>query len=515
MQFLIFFKVQIGENTDMKPIMPQLNSSSDKPLYIQLYEYLRTGIFAGDIQVGEKLPSLRRLAKDLGLSVTTVEQAYNQLLVEGYVVSRPKSGYYAAQVTRTRSSSVVPSASEGGSGDAPSGTVPPAAGFDFQNYPFEEPRYRFDMDSFDFVKWKKCMAAVLNERPDLLLYESDPQGERVLRYEISRYIYTSRGVRCTPDQIVIAAGTQQLTNHLARILRRMNIGHVATEDPGYLPVQNIFRDQGFSITRVPVAEDGIAIEKLPVNIPCAVYVCPQNQFPTGAVMPVGRRYDLLEWARQGDSIILEDDYDSELRYFGRPVPALQGLDESGEHVVYLGSFSSTLFPAIKISYMVLPTRLAEIFRSFMRSYDQTCSKCEQLTLAMFMERGYYYTNIRKMRNLYASKLQAILAVLRRFAAGIVTPLNTRSGINLMLVVDTEALTGGPSGDSVPAAPGSKDASALSALAASIGLNVTPVTGLKLKAPERQCALTLYYNQIPLADIDSSIQQMLELWRTAG
>ena len=472
----------------MKPILPELINSSDNPLYIQLYDYLKAEILSGAIAAGEKLPSLRRLARDLGLSVTTVELAYQQLLVEGYVASRPQSGYYVTKAAGARA------AGPGG----PDG--PLRAPVSFEDYPFEEPKFWCDTGSFDFVKWKKCMAAVLNERPDLLLFESDPQGEGMLRHEISRYIYTSRGVQCTPDQIVIAAGTQQLTNHLARILRRMGIDHVATEEPGYLPVQNIFQDLGFSLTRVPVAEDGITIEKLPVNIPCAVYVSPQNQFPTGAVMPAERRYALLDWARENRSIILEDDYDSELRYFGRPVPALQGLDEEGTHVGDFGSFSSTLFPAIKISYMVLPPHMADIFRSFMSSYDQTCSKCEQLTLAMFMERGYYYTSIRKMRNLYAAKLQAVLTALRKYAKGFVTPLNTRSGINIILQVNAPAEED----------PGAR-AAELRNRAAALSLNVAPVTGLSPSDGEN-LYMTLYYNQIPLEEIDGCIQKLIDSWQ---
>ena len=142
-----------------------------------------------------------------------------------------------------------------------------------------------DPASFDFEKWEKCMTEVLEESPDLLLTESDKQGEPSLRSEIARYLYQSRGVVCTPQQVIVSAGAQQLVNHLAKILKLMDIEHVCTEDPGYTPVRSIFRDWGFSISNVPVKEDGIAIEKLPTNIRTAAYVCPQNQFPTGAVMP--------------------------------------------------------------------------------------------------------------------------------------------------------------------------------------------------------------------------------------
>jgi GntR family transcriptional regulator/MocR family aminotransferase len=458
----------------MKPISLELHNSSDKSLYIQLYDYLKDEITCGNMAAGEKLPSLRSVSKTLAISITTAEMAYNQLLVEGYIISRPQSGYYVAKLSVA--SAGVPSAVET---------------LDFDSYPFEEARYKYDLSSFDFVKWKKCMSRVLNEYSSLLLYESDPQGEKVLRFEISKYVYSSRGVICTPDQIVISAGTQQLTNHLSRIMRRMSINHVATEDPGYLPVQNIFRDHGFAITKIPVASDGIAIEKLPVNIPSAVYVSPSNQFPTGSVMPVGRRYQLLDWAWANNSIILEDDYDSELRYFGRPVPALQGLDKNS-NVVYFGSFSSTLFPAIKISYMVLPKKMAEIFSQIKSDYDQTCSKEEQLTLAMFMEKGYYYTGIRRLRNLYAQKLQAALAAFGRYAAGFVTPLNTSSGINITLRVTTK-----------------KRPEELCSKAASISLHVAPVASL---TDQDTAALIFYYNQIPLGEIDSSIREMIRIWQ---
>jgi GntR family transcriptional regulator/MocR family aminotransferase len=460
----------------MKPISVELHNSSGKSLYIQLYDYLRNEIICGNMTEGEKLPSLRSISKTLGVSITTAEMAYNQLLVEGYVISRPQSGYYIAKLS-------INAAAESSDGQEV---------VDFDNYPFDMARYKYDLSSFDFVKWKKCMSKVLNEYSQLLLFESDPQGEPVLRFEISKYVYSSRGVICKPDQVVISAGTQQLTNHLSRIMRRMSIDHVATEDPGYLPVQNIFRDHGFAITKIPVADDGIAIEKLPVNIPSAVYVSPSNQFPTGSVMPIGRRYQLLDWAWANNSIILEDDYDSELRYFGRPVPALQGLDKNS-NVVYFGSFSSTLFPAIKISYMVLPQKMAEIFREIKDDYDQTCSKEEQLTLAMFMEKGYYYTGIRKLRNLYSQKLQAVLTTFNKYAGEFVTPLNTSSGINITLKVKTR----------VPPEE-------LCSKARSLSLHVAPVASL---TDQDTAALIFYYNQIPLDEIPSSIESMIKAWRS--
>lgn len=461
----------------MKPISLQFDHNSGSALYVQLYQYLRLEIIQGNISAGEKLPSLRRLSKDLGISITTTELAYNQLLVEGYVTSKPQSGYYVAQVA----------------GGAALTSSTRDDELEFAKYTFEESAYKYDLSCFDFNKWKKCSAKVLNEYSHLLLFESDPQGEAALRFEISKYVYKSRGVIADPDQIVIGAGTQQLTGHLCRIMRKMNIGHVATEDPGYVPVQNIFRDHGFAITKVPVESDGIKIDKLPTNIPSAVYVSPSNQFPTGSIMPVGKRYRLLEWAKENNSFILEDDYDSELRYFGKPVPALQGLDKDSR-VVYLGSFSSTLFPAIKISYMVLPKEMTPIFHAIKSDYTQTCSKTEQLTLALFMEEGLYYTNIRKLRNLYAQKLQVALTALGKYGGGIAQPANkTNSGINIILKVRTK-----------------KSPEVLCDEAKSIGLNVLPVASL---TDQDTAALIFYYNQIPLEEIDGLVYEMITKWTT--
>ena len=474
----------------MKPIFLEQNSNNERFLYLQLYDTIKQQILTGEMKSGEKLPSLRTLSRDLDLSITTAELAYNQLLVEGYIISKPKSGYYIAEISPL---SAVSSGAEKAGDAAPvtpvsSGSVslfPEMGGFTFQ-----PSAYITDSSCFDFVKWKKCAARVFNEYSDLLLFESDPQGEAALRFEIAKYLYASRGVTASPERIVVGAGTQQITSHLSRILLKMGIRLVSLEAPGYLPVQSMFRDAGFTISHIPVARDGIEIAKLPTNIPSAVYVNPSNQFPTGAVMPIGRRYEILDWAAENNSVVIEDDYDSELRYFGKPVPALQGLD-SRSCVVYLGTFSSTLFPAVKISYMVLPENMAEIFRSIKHQYTQTCSKSEQLTLAFFMEDGYYYTGIRKLRSLYSQKLQTVLQSFAVRGKGIITPIDTHSGINLTVKVRS-----------------AKKAEQLCEEAKSLGLQMVPLSEI----PDQETsALIFYYSQIPLAQIDSLIHELTVLW----
>lgn len=471
----------------MKPFVSIEKGNSDASIYIQLYRHIKSEILGGTLQVGEKLPSLRKLAQESDISVTTVGQAYEQLLTEGYIISRPQSGYYVAEIPTAAITKKDQSAS---------------ASPEFDDFTFDRGKFLYDLDTFDFLKWKKCNARVLTEYADMLLFESDVQGEPALRFEICKYLYSSRGVSASPEQVVIGAGSQQLTSHLARILSRMGIDMICTEDPGYLPIQNVFRDSGFGIAKIPVTENGIMIEKLPVNIPSAVYVSPANQFPTGSVMPIGVRYKLLEWARDNGSIILEDDYDSELRYLGKPIPALKGLDES-DCVVYFGSFSATLFPAIKISYMILPEKMVRIFNSIKADYTQTCSKAEQLTLALFMEDGYYYTNIKKLRKLYAQKLDC--AENAFLSCPFVDVINTKSGLNMMLAVHSE-----------------KSPKELCSIGKAMGLRIYPLehlektnVGSETEATDKNKKrfLIFYFNQIPLDKIDSCIHDLVKAWRS--
>ncbi len=478
----------------------EIKHNSGKSLYVQLYDYLKKEISEGRIETGERLPSLRSMASDVGMSVTTVKMAYEQLMTEGYLISRPQSGYYAAQGAVVKNNRKSPKEQDGKESRRES-----IAG----THKGDSTRLSWDPESFDFVKWKKCMSAVLNETPELLLSEGDRQGEPALREEIAGYLYKARGVICSQEQVVISAGTQQLINHLARILRMMDIEHVSVEDPGYMPVRSIFRDWGFSMNSIPVRGDGIVIESLPVNIRTAVYVSPQNQFPTGAVMPISRRHDILEWAEANDSIIIEDDYNSELRYTGMPIPALQGIDHSGR-VVYLGSFSSTLFPAIRISYMVLPEDMVKLYESMRNNYDQTCSKTEQLTLAEFMRRGYFHTNLRRVRKLYSSKLRETLEAIKEYGSegSFLTAENTQSGINIILKLNTHtrAIAQGKRGEARAAEIRREMADRLIRTAAEAGIKVNSIEQLD---SDGQMYLALYYNQIPLGSIRNAVKTMIE------
>lgn len=457
----------------MKAFFLDFNRDCKVPLYIQLYRKLKEEITSGTIPTGEKLPSIRHMARNLDVSVTTVKEAYNQLLVEGYVSSRPHSGFYVLK---------IPELVKGKGKTKVYNT-------DFSQFSFEPAKHLSDLSSFDFKKWKKCMTRIFNDYPEQLLLAGDVQGEPVLRHEISKYLFSSRGVEADPEKIVIAAGMQQLTQYISQILKKMDIDYLSTESPGYAPIKNIFRDHGFTIGEIPVTKDGIRLDLLPKNVPSAVYVNPSNQFPTGAVMPIGNRYQLLDWAEDNRSIILEDDYDSELRYFGNPVPALQGLVKNSR-VVYLGSFSSTLFPAIRISYMVLPEEMAKIFQTIKDDYTQTCSKTEQLTLALFMEDGHYYTNIKKLRKLYSRKLQILMDAFAKYGDSSVIPEYTKSGLNMLISVKTK-----------------KTATLLCREAESLGIRMEPA---EIDTVPGLVPLIIYYNQIPLEKIDELVKQLVSV-----
>lgn len=466
----------------MKSIIPSLNENLPIPLYLQLYEYIKNEIIAGNILPNEKLPSLRGLSKVLNLSITTVESAYNQLVVEGYISSRPQSGYYVNSISIAHAHYSDSESNEN-------------EDLIFSSKETADHKY-YDLSCFDFVKWKKCINKIVNEYPHLLLEESSPQGEEALRLQISRYVYQSRGVKCVPDQIIIGAGTQQIMGLLCLVLNMMGMRYIGFEDPGYLPVRKVFLDRGFDISYISIEKNGINLSDLRNSLCTAVYVSPSNQFPMGYVMPIAKRYELLEWAYENNGIIIEDDYDSELRYFGKPVSALQGLDKK-EKVVYLGSFSSTLFPSIKISYMILPKPMMNICKTVISSYNQTCSKTEQLTLALYMKKGMYQTNIKKIRKQYSQKAYLTTDCINKTMAGFVKILNNTSGIHMLIEVKSK-----------------KSAEELCCEALRLGIETVPITKYTMKNYENSgnCVLIMYYTRIPLKDIPKAIEELSKIWK---
>lgn len=466
----------------MKAIIPELNKKTSQPIYVQLYNYIKDGIKNNEFKGGEKLPSIRNLAGELKISVTTVNLAYQQLLVEGYITSKPQSGYYISEIR-------VPNQSDDSRGKN-AAPMPEDSIESFDDAILQdESAFLYDSEAFDFVKWKKALTKVLNEHSDLLLSESNPQGEYSLRFEIYQYLYRIKGINTRPEDIIIGAGTQQITGQLSRLILLDDISDLVVEKPGYDPVNSIFRDYGLKLHPARVEKDGISLDNIPRDISCAIYTSPSNQFPTGAVMPAAKRYDLLQLAEETDSYIIEDDYDSELRYFGQPIPPLKSLDRNNS-VIYLSSFSSTLFPAVKISYMILPERLSNIFSKMKGQYTQTCSKTEQLTLAYYMKSGSYHTNVRKLRRLYAQKLQATIDAFKKYAYDTVSLIHSSSGINMLIEIKSK-----------------KSALKLCDLAKSMGISTEPLADNNSSYP----MLILHFYKIPMNRIGPVIQELVTAW----
>ena len=384
------------------------------PLYEALYRCIRGDILSGVLTPGQKLPSKRALAENLEVSKITVEAAYNQLLSEGYISSREKVGYFVETVERQRPAPQSPEEPE---------VTPP------------EPRVDLTGGTvrFPFSVWMKLQREVMLDYGQQLLRPMPNQGIPELRQAISRHLADFRGLHAPPENILIGAGTDFLYNLLIQLLGR-DLTY-AVEEPGYGKIRRIYAAGGVRCVSAELDENGVRPDSL--KDARVLHISPSHHFPTGLVTPVSRRRELLAWAEQTDGYIIEDDYDSEFRFDAHPVPAMQSLDRSGR-CIYLNSFSKTLAPSIRISYMVLPGELMERFRRELGFYSCTVPSFEQYTLARFLSRGYFEKHINRMRKFYRTRRNRVVQLLQNcpFAEKL-TILEQDAGLHFLLKVDTE------------------------------------------------------------------------------
>lgn len=401
----------------------ELKSNISQPLYIQLYKYIKNGALNGELKFGERLPSIRYLAKHLNVSKNTVVAAYEQLIAEGYVSSHGRSGIYVENIhdslMKVESEITLPKQGES------KNLSEIKLKYDLRNA-------QIDLESFPYHLLKKVINECLNSEERELLNYGEHQGEKGLREQIARYLFLSRGVKCSSSQILIGAGTQQNLSILTLILREVD-NAVAFEDPGYNGAREIFVNNNYSILPIQLEEDGINLNILNDSRAKIVYITPSHQFPCGMVMPVSKRLGLLQWAQQRNGYIVEDDYDGEFRYGGKPIPALQGLDRNGR-VVYLGTFSKSLVPSIRISYMVLPESLLQIYKSKYSIYEQSTPRLTQKALQLFMERGYWDRHIKRMRNVYRKKHELLIDSINRTLNDKVEIVGKDAGLHILLKV---------------------------------------------------------------------------------
>ena len=361
----------------------ELEKTSTEPIYIQIYRHIRMDIEQGRIEAGEKLPSKRALAANLGVSIITVENAYSQLVAEGYVRSIPKKGYFTENIqiapAKPTESVCQPSAPS----EVKTENTPPL---------------------FPFTVWAKLMREELACNRAKLLTRPPAEGVYELREAIAGHLKSFRNMDVLPEQIIIGAGTEYLY-----ILIRMLLGEksvIAVEDPGYGKIADIYESLGMRCEWIPMCSDGIDTELLKKSHADVAHISPSHHFPTGVLTSIGKRYELLSWAAKGRYII-EDDYDSEIRISCRPIPSLFSIDVT-DRVIYMNTFSKSLTPTIRISYMILPLPLLERFREKLGSFSCAVSAFEQYTLARFISDGYFEKHIRRLRKYCKDGRDAIL-----------------------------------------------------------------------------------------------------------
>lgn len=389
----------------MPELMIPLDSSLEKPLYEQIYDYIRMNITDGKISCGEKLPSTRFLAAHLQVARSTVEFAYEQLLSEGYIESKPCRGYYACDI----SDLYLNREAAANAKEASRAVEAPPQKQENCRIVFSPDENEFSC--FPYAAWRKISRDVLSQDDPALLTAGEAAGEWGLKEAICRYLYQARGVNCRPGQMIIGAGNEYLLLLLAQILGPDK--KVAMENPTYPKAYRTLLNMGFEMLFVPGDRNGLQTEEVARLAPDIVYTMPSHQFPMGTVMPMKRRLRLLKWAAEKKGrYIIEDDHDSEFRYKGKPIPSLQGSDRDGT-VIYIGTFSKSISPAIRVSYMVLPEALLLSYQKHCGFYASTVPKEQQKVLEAFLNGGYFERYLNKMRRIYKGKHDSFLALLKQ------------------------------------------------------------------------------------------------------
>lgn len=402
---------------NMLEITCVLDTNREDPLYIQLYDYLKKEIQSGNISANRKLPSQRKLANHLDISRNTIDAAYQQLLAEGYIRSEPRKGLFV-EVFQSSNFMIkkqhTPTMTKKNKKDS----VP--IQYDFK-------QESIALEYFPTKVWKKFVAQAFDQ--EQLYFNGNHQGEFELRQSITEYLFQSRGVHCLPEQIVIGAGTQYLLTILCSIIGRD--AFYGVEEPGFHRARLVLKNEGVRCISIPLDEKGIDITALKKSNVTAVYVTPSHQFPYGTIMPISRRMELIRWANENNRFIIEDDYDGEFRYQGKPIPSLQGLDNNG-NIIYLGTFSKSLFPSISISYMVLPTALANSYHEKFASYKQTIPRAHQYALTLFMKEGHWERHLNKIRTIYRKKRAFLLENISSVMNDKVNVIGEESGLHILL-----------------------------------------------------------------------------------
>ncbi len=478
-------------------------SRTDAPLHKQVYEQLRETILDGRLAPGARLPATRALAKDLDVSRNTVTAAFDQLLAEGYLEGRVGAGTFVTEhlpeeslttaSAASNANAAVTSATERRRGVSRRGARlaglrkrQPRRGLAFaQGMP--------DLENFPFDVWARLMARAWRRPPMDLMANTEPAGYQPLRRAIADYVRTARGVRCVAEQVIIVSGAQQAIGLAAHVL--LDEGDKAlVEDPGYPGVRGALLAAGADVIFAGVDDEGFDIKSAEAAAPDARFVCvaPSHQYPLGVTLSLARRLALLDWAQRCDGWIIEDDYDSEYRYSGKPLACLQGMDRDNR-VVYVGSFSKTMFPSLRLGYLVVPPDLIDSFRYARAALDDHPATTAQPALTAFIEDGFFAAHLRRMRKLYAARQEALIDAAERQLAGLATIAPSQTGINV--------LARGAAGTLLAA-----DDLAAARAAEAFGVTTTPLSSFFLKAPAHN-GLLLGYAAVPEEAIPGAVGKL--------
>lgn len=411
----------------MFDILLSKKDEMENPLYLQIYNQLRTQILSGDIPSNKKLPSIRAMQLQLNISKTPIEIAYQMLSAEGFAYSKPRSGYFAVNTGEFRSPKL----------DTHSN---PLLNSQQTKERMNEKKYiidfnpsAVDQEMFPIRTWKKMLNNVLEDYTRSIGQYGDMQGEYALRKELADYLRSSRGVLCSPEQIIIGTGISYSINILTKLIK--GIQYVAFEEPGFDTVREQFLLNGYELIPVKVHHDSFHIKNIETSRAQMIYVTPSHQFPTGRIMPYSEREYLLHVANNHDMYIIEDDYDGEFRYIGKPIPSLQGLDRHGR-VIYIGTFSKAFTPALRMNYMVIPPGLLNDLEEI-RHVLLCPSRIDQWAMLAFIEQGHWYRHIRRMRNKYRRKHARLIQMIHKIFGDKIEITGHSAGLHIQITVKTK------------------------------------------------------------------------------
>ena len=422
----------------MNEIMIDLQGGAKAPLYEKIYEYIKNEIVDGKISKGEKLPSTRLLAKNLSVSRSTVELAYDQLLAEGYIEAEPYRGYFVCDIEalyQLEQRNNMQEKLQAGQDWQPGWKteIKRGAGSSKQKEIDFSP-YTIDTQNFPYNVWRKLHKNVLLDDREEILLSGDGQGDHELRMAIADYLHQARGVNCVAEQIIIGAGNEYLEILLAQVLGEKKT--VLMDDPTYLQAYRTFSNMGYLVKNIPAEQGSMPIEAVRRENADILYVMPSHQFPLGTVMPLKQRLELLKWASEKEGrYLIEDDHDSEYRYKGKPIPSLQSIDHE-EKVIYLGTFSKSIAPSLRISYMVLPQHLLKNYQRYCGFYSTTVSKIQQEVLCGFIRGGYFGRHLNKMRGIYKNKHDFLVSELKK-RPWVENIAGDNAGLHVLVQVDTQ------------------------------------------------------------------------------